>query len=110
MYVGDDFGPADPGEKEVYGFDFTAILATGETIASAAWTCSVVTGTDPSPSSRIFGSALIGPGKYGRASAATQQWFSGFLPGCQYRLQAMVTTSLGQALSLWSHVQCVSPA
>ena len=110
MYAGRDFDPSDSGEAEFYKFDYTAILGLSETIASAVWTCSVVTGTDPAAASHISGSASVIPGKYGAASAATQQLVSGLVPGVQYRLQSMATTSLGQSLSLWSHVSCAALA
>lgn len=110
MYVGKDFDPSDTGEAETYGFDYGAILAAGETIASVVWTCAVISGSDSIPMSRLNGSPnIIASPSTGAASAATTQSVSTMLPGVQYRLQALVTTSLGQKLSLWSHVQCNAP-
>jgi hypothetical protein len=105
MYAGIDFDPSDTGEDEIYQFDYTAILASGETIVSAVWTCAVVNGTDGSPASHLQGAPLINS-----AGTATQQWIQTLIPGVQYRLQAMVTTSIGQKLSLYSHVLCTNPA
>lgn len=103
MYVGNDFDPSDVGEIENYGFDFTAILGVGETIVSATWVCSVVNGTDPSPSSRLYGTPI-------NTTTITTQKISTLLGGVQYRLQAIATTSFGQVLSLWSHVTCNVPS
>lgn len=103
MYVGYDFDYSDPTEKEVYQFDFTPDLALGETIVSAVWVCSAVSGTDGAASTRMIGSIA-------NSGAVTQQWFQGFLPGVKYLLQAEVTTTLGQILSYWSHVSCLNPA
>lgn len=104
MYVGNDFDPSDTGEDEIYEFNFTLLLATGETIQSAIWTCKVAAGTDPSPASRLQGAPATSPD-----GAKTQQWLSGLIPGNKYLLEAMVTTSIGQMKSLWSHVTCADP-
>jgi hypothetical protein len=103
MYVGYDFDNTDPTETEIYQFDFTPDFALGETIVSAVWFCSAASGTDGAASSR-----MIGP--IANAGAVTQQWFTGFLPGVRYLIEANVTTTLGQVLSYWSHVACFTPA
>lgn len=106
MYVGRDFDPTDATnlavENEVYTLDFKNDLVTGETISSAAWTCFVVTGTDPTPAARLSGAATV-------SGSMTSQRFTGFLPGVKYRLLAAVLTNLGNTKSLWSHVAARAP-
>ena len=110
MYAGRDFDTSDTGEVEWYGFDYGAILAAGETIVSVVWTCAVETGTDASPMTHLSGSPVIEASQQTLAAAsATIQLVSGLIPGNLYRLQAMATTSLGQMLSLWSHVLSITP-
>jgi hypothetical protein len=102
MYVGSDFDPSDTAEDEIYTLDFVNDLVTGETIASASWSCAVITGTDPSPASRVSGSAS-------KSGSQTSQRFNGFIPGVSYQLIATVVTSLGNTKKLWSHVQARNP-
>lgn len=107
MYAGRDFPPADPGEYEPYTFDFVRDVAEGEIITGAAWTCSVAAdsqGTDDDPMSRL---AFVAPDNSG---TVTNQIVTNLLPGVKYVLQATVTTSLGNTLSLWSHVECNQPS
>lgn len=104
MYVGNDFDPSDTGEDEIYEFNFTLRLATGETIQSAIWTCKVAAGTDPSPASHLQGSPATSPD-----GTRTQILIGGLIPSNKYLLEAMITTSLGQEKSLWSHVTCSDP-
>lgn len=102
MYVGRDFDPSDPGESEVYSLDFSRDLDANEALTAATWTCSVASGSDPSASSRISGSASV-------SGKTTSQRVTGLQPGVRYRLQAVATTTFGNTVSLWSHVTCASP-
>jgi hypothetical protein len=102
MWVGRDFDPSDPGENEVFSFDFTRDLADNEALAAATWTCSVASGTDPSASAHINGAATV-------SGKTTSQRVTGLLAGVRYRLQAVATTTFGNTVSLYSHVTCASP-
>jgi hypothetical protein len=102
MYVGRDFDPSDPGENEVYSFDFTRDLADNEALTAATWSCTVAGGSDPSAASRISGSASV-------SGKTTSQRVTGLLAGVRYRLQAIATTTFGNTVSLFSHVTCQSP-
>ena len=74
MYVGRDFDPTDPGENEIFSFDFVNDLDSNESLQSATWTCAAVTGSDPAAASRISGSASA-------AGTQTSQRIAGLLPG-----------------------------
>lgn len=102
MYVGRDFDVADSGESEVYTLDFVNDLAASDSLATVTWSLSVNQGTDPSPNSHLSGSAVI-------AGTQTLQRISGLLPGVNYKVEAVVTTTLGNTVSLWSHVRCQTP-
>jgi hypothetical protein len=105
MYAGKDFSPADQVESEIYSFDFVKDCASGETIASATWTCQVADdseGTDGSASSRVSGSSS-------NDGTVTSQRIVGLRQGVKYVLQAVVVTNQSNTRSLWAHVECVEP-
>lgn len=106
MYVGQDFDAADPQESEVYSFDFVRDLAPGETIASAVWTCEVA--PDSPVADAGAATRLVGPP--GNDGQVTMQRVAGLVDGVKYVLQAVVTSSLGNQVSLWSNVTCDDPA
>lgn len=104
MYANTDFDPIDVNERPVLTFDFGKYpLATGETIGTPVWTCSVADGTDATPTARLIGAATV-------AGTQTLQQVGTMLAGVKYRLDAQVTTSLGQILNLFSFVLCQDPA
>src|SRR5579872_6288072 len=82
-------------EYEPIGFDFGPILDAGVTIVSIiSVTCQVVSGTDPSPASRLTGPATIIASKAtGAANAAVSQPIGNMLAWVRYRLQCVVQTS-----------------
>ena len=102
MYVGKDFSPSDPGEEEPYTLNFRRDVADGETVATAAWTCSVADGVDDAAAGHIVGSPT-------NSGTKTTQRVEGLAAGVKYVLQAVVTTSAGNTVSLWSHVICTAP-
>jgi hypothetical protein len=102
MYAGKDFTAGDPGESEVFSFDFSCDLQEGETIAGATWTCDVVRGTDANAPTRLLGAPV-------NAAPLTSHRVGGLLAGVRYRLQAVITTSLSNTLSQWSHISCRAP-
>lgn len=105
MYCGRDFSPAETAESLIYGLDFVNDLAEGESLTGATWEVLVREGADPDPDSHIVGvPALVTPDGT-TAQTATTQRIAGLLPDVIYTIRAVVTTSLGNSLSLWSHVQ-----
>lgn len=106
MYARRDFDPMDVGEIGEFTFDFARDLASGDTIASVVWACTVADssdGDDGSASSRLSGFPS-------NTSSKTTHTVSGLVAGVKYLLQASATTTLGDVLSLWSYVDCKAPA
>lgn len=106
MYVGKDFDAADPLESEVYTFDFVKDLPTGETIASAVWTCTVAADSDAddaAASSRLSGSPTV-------IGKKTSHRLLGLVAGVKYLLQAVATTNTGNVIALHSHVTSIEAA
>ena len=101
MYVGADYSPGDNSESELYGLDFVNDLPSGDTIATASWTCANASDTqvtDATPSVRITAGPFI------PSSTITTVRLGGLQSGVKYVLTAVVTTSLGNTLSLFTHV------
>jgi len=71
-------------------FDFSSLLAIGETISTQTVTASVYSGTDASPSNIISGAATVSGGIVTQLIDTTGT----------YELLAAVTTSAGQTLHL----------
>lgn len=105
-YVGFDFGDADPGDQDFYGFNFKPRLNLGETLTGAGnWSISAIIGFDPTPSNRLIGQpALIGLG------TQVVQTIGGMIGGVKYLVQVIVFTSLGRKLVEFSHINCKAPS
>jgi hypothetical protein len=103
MYAGRDFDTIDSNETPILTFDFAKYpFASGETITSVIWNCSVAdfsSTTDSAPSSRLIGAASI-------SGTKTLQQVGTMLDGVKYQLAAQATTSLGQILDLFSFALC----
>ena len=105
MYCGRDFDPSDPGESEMYTFDFVKDMQKGDTIASVVWTCEVAEiseGTDEDAATRIDGLPTT-------SGTKTSQRVTNLTAGVTYALRAVVTTGFGDDVSLWGHVECMEP-
>lgn len=81
-----------PGESRALGFDFAAVLATGETVSTAAFTVAVVEGTDAVAASRLVGAAAID------GSIVRQRFTAEASLAARYELRATVVTSAGNTL------------
>lgn len=75
------------GETKPITFDFSDVLASGETISTQGVAATVYSGTDASPSSLISGSATAS------GAVVTQKVTAGTL-GVIYELTCTITTSL----------------
>lgn len=105
MYAGRDFSPAEQAESLILGLDFVNDLAEGESLTGTAWELVVREGVDPDPNSHLIGDPQIAaPNGTGVATATTQR-IQGLLPDVTYTVRAVVATSMGNTLSLWSHIQ-----
>jgi hypothetical protein len=103
-YVGRDFSPAEQVESRQYGLDLVNDISEGETLTAAAWELIVREGVDPDPNSHLVGSpALVTPDGT-TAQTATTQRIAGLLPDVLYTVRAIATTSLGNTVSVWTHI------
>ena len=89
-------------ENEQFTFDFSPIMASGETISSAACVVQVKEGSDPSPSSIMVGSPVVS----GQTAA---QRISGGLDGVIYRLEMTATTSLTNVYTIVADLPVLAP-
>ena len=89
-------------ENEQFTFDFSPIMASGETISSAVCVVQVKEGSDPSPSSIMVGSPVVS----GQTAA---QRISGGLDGVIYRLEMTATTSLTNVYTIVADLPVLAP-
>lgn len=75
-------------ESELFGFDYSQVLASGETISSAVASVLVMNGIDLNPSAILVGAPSISGNK-------VSQRISGGNDGVTYRIEMVATTSLG---------------
>lgn len=80
-------------ENELFTFDYSPILASGEVINTATCTVQVKDGSDLNPNDIKVGSPAI-------SGALVVQRISGGLSGVTYRLEMTVTTSLTNVYTL----------
>lgn len=95
-----NFSPINPGESEVFGFDFTNDLPPTDTIeGTPVATLSVISGLDQNAASRIDGAAEV-------TGNIVLQRITGPLSGVVYGFQIAVETRLGNTLILWAPLPC----
>lgn len=92
------FDPKHPDSEESFAFDFTNLLAAGETIDSALISVSVVNGTDPSPGSMVGGSPTI-------VTPKVNIKLVGGIDGVIYCVKCVATTNALQDLVLESDLK-----
>jgi hypothetical protein len=104
VYAGRDFSPAEQAESLIYGLDFVNDVVEDEILTGAVWELVVRHGIDPAPNSHLVGTPqLVVPNGTGAQTATTQR-IAGLLPDVTYTVRAVVTTSMGNTFSLWSHI------
>ena len=81
------------GETKTITFDFSSLLASGETISTQVVAATVYSGTDASPSSIVSGSATS-------SGAVVSQVITAGTVGVIYELTCTITTSASQTLLL----------
>ena len=89
-------------ESELFSFNYSPILAVGETILTANCIVQVKDGTDPNPSAIMVGSPAID-------GAVVVQRIYGGLSGVIYRLEMTVTTSLTNTYTLVGDLAIYTP-
>lgn len=88
-----NFSNQDQAERRFIGFDFSADLANypDVTISAAVMEASVVSGTDPDPSSILTGSVVVD-------GTQVSQMREGGITGVTYKIRCEATLSDGQVL------------
>ena len=110
-----DFPPLGAVIQEVtLTFDFGPMLPAGVTLTGAPTvTCTVESGVDPDPSSRLLGPAVIGtappPSGSNVPNAAVLQQIGSGVADVTYLLVCSCPTSVGDVAELWSLISCVEP-
>jgi hypothetical protein len=89
-------------ENEQFTFDFSPIMASSETISSAACTIEVVSGTDASPNAIKVGTPAI-------SGQVVAQRISGGLDGVIYRIVMTATTSLTNIYTIVADLPVLAP-
>jgi hypothetical protein len=93
--------PRTPTSTRFESFDFTSLLASGETINTASLAVTVVSGLDAAPSGILSGSPSI-------SGAVVKQLFTGGVSGVTYGIVCTANTSLGQSLQLAAYMSVVA--
>jgi|KBSMisStaDraftv2_1062788.scaffolds.fasta_scaffold00048_28 hypothetical protein len=104
-YAGRDFSPVEQAESLIYGLDFVNDMREGEALTGAVWEVIVRDGIDPDPNSHLVGDPVLVVPEGTTMQTATTQRIEGLLPDVTYTVRAVVTTSMDNKLSLWSHIQ-----
>ena len=94
--------PMPVGAIQNVAFDFTSLLAVGETISTKAVVASVYSGTDASPTGIVSGSASA-------SGAVVTQLITmvGRVAGNIYELMCTITTSASQTLKISAYLAVV---
>lgn len=90
-------------ENEQFTFDFSNIIASGETISSASCVVEVKEGVDTSPSAILVGTPAIN-------GSRVAQRISGGLDQVTYRLELTVVTSLTNVYTLVGDLPVLAPS
>jgi hypothetical protein len=90
-FMAESFSYKFTGETKPLSFDFSQVLASSETLSTAACTVVVIDGTDANPSNILSGGASI-------IGSKIYQLVQSGVAGVTYRLVATVTTSAGNTL------------
>lgn len=106
MKVRHDFDPADAGESELYGFDFTPELAPADYLTAATFALDVVDGADADVATRLVGSGAVATKPNETRVVMALQRLANLQPGVSYRLRCLATTSVGNTVSLYANVTC----
>jgi hypothetical protein len=110
MPKGNNFSEINPAETVTLTFDFGPMLTAGVTISVPQASCSVISGTDLNPSSRLDGAPSItsSPSDKGANRAVLQQ-VTTMQAAVRYLLTMLVSTSDNQTLQLYAYAPCAAP-
>lgn len=93
-----DFSSVEPTDVQTFIIDFVNDLADSDSISAALWQIIVSTGNDPLAAARTVGDPVI-------VGTEVRQTVTGLISGNYYVMRALVTTTLGNKVSLYSHVR-----
>lgn len=97
-------------EQEVVEFDYGLTMAEGAKIVSAEVTCTVYSGVDEAPATRLIGYLVVAVStRNGRPAQAVRQMVGDMLDGVVYSLQCVANTDDGQKLALTTTLSCEAP-
>lgn len=110
MPRGNNFTEINPAETVTLTFDFGPMLTTGVTISAPQAACSVLSGVDAAPSTRLLGVPSLTPSPTdGGANRAVLQQVSTMQAAVRYLITMLVNTSDNQVLELYAYAPCVAP-
>ena len=92
-------------ENEQFTFDFSPVIASGETISSSNCVVEVKEGTDPTPSNILPGGSGSGVASGSKIAIRV----SNGLDGVIYRLEMTATTSLSNVYTIVGDLPVLSP-
>ena len=93
-------GPLEVGELKEARFNFATEVESGRTLSSPTVTCTVLEGTDATPSAVLVGSPTI-------SGLNVVQRIQPGVVGCTYRLSALVSDSGGLVHHIAARVSVV---
>lgn len=94
-------GPKDIAESKIVEFPFGSEMGSGEAIASATVTITVVTGTDAAPGTMLIGLPVT-------AGTSVLQRVAGGVVGVTYHIKATVTSTTGSVHAVAANLPVVS--
>lgn len=89
-------------ENEQFTFDFSTVMASGETITSATSTVQVISGDDSNPNDILVGTPVA------NGQQVAQRIYNG-LDGVIYRIEITVLTSLANTYALVADLPVLAP-
>ena len=101
-----DYTQVAPGELRSFSIDFSAQLASGETISAATAVVSAYLGSDPNAAALAVGATTYASGIVSQFVGHNGAY--DFVAGVIYRLTITATTSAGQKLVNWAHLACAA--
>ena len=90
-------------ENELFTFDFTNVLKTGELISSASCTAIVMSGTDSNPTAILFGAPIIS------GAQVSQRIYNG-ISEVTYRIEMTATTTFGNVYTAVGDLPVYDPS
>jgi len=101
--MADAFSYKLTSESELFGFDFSQVLQSGEIINSATSSILVMSGTDPNPTAMLIGGVSV-------TGAKANQRVAGGISDVTYRLVVTALTSYGNTYTAVGDLPVYDPS